>query len=410
MVSTGQRQRKYGNRPLKVVIAGGGVAALEALLALRALAEERVEIDLISPQDEFVYRPLSVLEPFGGVTPRFDLGEMIADQGARHRIDAVAEVDRERGRLRTRGGADLAYDVLLVATGTRVSEAIPGALTFGSDVSGESFRVLIEEMRRGLVSDVVFALPGGTSWALPLYELALNAAADLEEQGVEGVRLTLVTPEDRPLGLFGLEASDVVRDLLAQRGVDLMTSTHPVEVNARGLRVMPGENVPADRVLALPRLEGLPLAGVPHDESGFIPTDAHGLVKGTTDIYAAGDVTAFPVKQGGISAEQADAAAAAIAARAGAPVDAPAFSPVLRGLLLAGDGDGARYLTADIAHGQAGRHEVDPEPLWWPPSKLFGHYLAPYLAARGASFSRSAEQRSDTPTVAFEVELAQTAS
>jgi sulfide:quinone oxidoreductase len=369
------------------------------------MAENRVEVEMITPQREFVYRPLSVLEPFGGETPRFDVAEMIADRGARHRPDAVAEVDPNRGRLRTRCGADLAYDVLLVATGTRIREAIPGALTFGSDVRGESFRVLIEELRHGIVTDVVFALPGGISWSLPLYELALNTAADLEEHGVNDAHLTLVTPEDRPLTQFGLEASDVVRSLLEERGIALMTATHPVEVNAGGLRVMPGGFVPTDRVLALPRLEGCPLAGVPRDESGFIPTDSSGLVMGTSDIYAAGDVTAFPIKQGGISAQQADAAAAAIAARAGAPVDPAPFSPVLRGLLLAGNGDGVRYLASDISHGQAGRREVDREPLWWPPSKLFGRYLAPYLAARGAGFSGATDQRSDTPTVAFEVAL-----
>src|SRR5438034_8856381 len=143
--------RKFGRGPVHVVIAGGGVAGLEALIALRALAEERVTVDVIAPTREFVYRPLTVLEPFGGEAPRFDLGEMIADQGARHRIDAVDEVDDARARVRTRGGEDLPYDVLVIATGTRAREAIPGALTFGADVRGESFRVLIDEMRRGLV-------------------------------------------------------------------------------------------------------------------------------------------------------------------------------------------------------------------------------------------------------------------
>jgi sulfide:quinone oxidoreductase len=382
---TAETTRKYGDRPARVVIAGGGVAALEALLALRALAEERVMIDVVAPEREFVYRPLSVFEPFGAETPRFDLGEIIVDQGARHYLDAMAEVDAARGRLRTRAGADLPYDALLMATGVKAREAIPGALTFGADVRGESFRVLIDEIRRGTVRKVVFALPGGVSWSLPLYELALNVAADAEAHGVRGAELTLVTPEDRPLSLFGLEASDMVRNLLEERGVALMTANYPVEVHAGGLRVMPHGYVPADRVLALPRLEGVPLPGVPHDDSGFIPIDEYGLVKGTTDIYAAGDVTAFPVKQGGLAAEQADTAAAAIAARVGAPVEVTPFSPVLRGLLLTGNGDGPRYLAAEITREAGGRHEVAREPLWWPPSKLFGRYLAPYLASLGTS-------------------------
>ena len=44
----------------KVLVAGGGVAALETMLALRDLAGERVEIELLSPEAAFRYRPLDV--------------------------------------------------------------------------------------------------------------------------------------------------------------------------------------------------------------------------------------------------------------------------------------------------------------------------------------------------------------
>ena len=76
------------------------------------------------------------------------------------------------------------------------------------------------------------------------------------------------------------------------------------------------------------------MPGLPSDAEGFLVTDDHARVQGVPDVYAAGDVTAFPVKQGGIACQQADAAAADIAARAGAPVEPEPFSPVLRGMLL----------------------------------------------------------------------------
>ena len=56
-------------------------------------------------------------------------------------------------------------------------------------------------------------------------------------------------------------------------------------------------------------------------------------VRGVDDVYAAGDMTTFPLKQGGIAAQMADAAASAIAVRAGVPVAQHPFRPVIRGLL-----------------------------------------------------------------------------
>jgi sulfide:quinone oxidoreductase len=86
-------------------------------------------------------------------------------------------------------------------------------------------------------------------------------------------------------------------------------------------------------------------------------------------------MTQFPLKQGGIASQQADAAAAAIAARSGAPVEPTPFRPVLRGLLLTGMAP--RYLRAEAGT----RPGLDIEPLWWPPAKIVGRYLTPFLAA-----------------------------
>ncbi len=65
--------------------------------------------------------------------------------------------------------------------------------------------------------------------------------------------------------------------------------------------------------MALPRLRGPRIGGIPQTFDGFVPVDSFGMVSGTQDVYAAGDITTFPVKQGGIAAQQADAAAEAIA-------------------------------------------------------------------------------------------------
>ena len=51
-------------RTPRVLVAGGGIAALEAALALRKLAGDRIELELLSSAKHFVYRPHQILEPF----------------------------------------------------------------------------------------------------------------------------------------------------------------------------------------------------------------------------------------------------------------------------------------------------------------------------------------------------------
>jgi sulfide:quinone oxidoreductase len=211
-----------------------------------------------------------------------------------------------------------------------------------------------------------------------------------------------ITPESAPLALFGRQASEAVGKLLEARGIAVRICTHPVEFSHGSLQVVPQGRVPADRVVALPRLRGRAPEGVPHDDDGFVPVDAYGQVQGTADVYAAGDVTASSIKQGGIAAQQADAVAAAIAARFGAPVKAERFKPVLRGMLLTGDG--ARFMRADVIGGRGESSEFSTEMLWWPKGKIVGRYLTPYLARRAHALEPKPPLAADA--IPVDVELA----
>ena len=91
-----------------------------------------------------------------------------------------------------------------------------------------------------------------------------------------------------------------------------------------------------DAAIALPRLVGPGVRGVPSDPLGFVPVDEFTRVKGIDDVHAVGDIAAHAVKQGGLAAQQADVAAAVIAAAAGVPVTPRPYRPVLRGMLLTG--------------------------------------------------------------------------
>jgi sulfide:quinone oxidoreductase len=362
--------------PLRVLIAGAGVAAFEAALVLRDLGRIRVATDLVAPEEEFVYRPLAVASPFRmGDVKRFPLRQLVEAAGATLTQAALREVDPERKIVSTDDGQELPYDALLLALGARPAEAIEGALTFRGPQDNAEFERLLEQARSGGARRLVFALPEEASWPMPLYELAMLTSVHLADRGVEGVAVEIVTPEAAPLELFGVAASDAIRELLEIRGIKLTLEAVPTAVEDGWLQVSSGEPIRADRVVALPRLEGPRVAGVPHDEDGFVEVDDHGAVWGLKDVWAAGDLTSFPIKQGGLAAQQAEAAAESIAARAGADVAPRPFKPVLRGLLLTGLTP--RYLRAEPA---AEEFAFDTEPLWWPPAKIVGRYIGPFLA------------------------------
>jgi sulfide:quinone oxidoreductase len=361
---------------LRTLIAGAGVAALEAALALRDFAAERVEIELLAAEPQFWYRPLSVVEPFGTKTLHgVEIGKLARAFGADVTQGTLARVDPEAHVACTGDGAEITYDALLIATGVRPTEVVPGALTFRGPADDERFRGLLRELESGSVHSVVFGAPGGVTWALPLYELALQTAV-FADRGLD-VDLALVTPEDSPLALFGAEATSSVGELLRERRVALHTGRYPVAFGGGELELAPTGSMKADRVVALPRLRGEPIEGIPADADGFIPTDRHGHVDGVDDVFAAGDVTTFPVKQGGLAAQQAVAAAEAIAALAGAEVEPRPFQPVLRGLVLTGSSP--LFVRAEPT-GAGQRSVATDEALWWPPAKIAGRYLAPFLA------------------------------
>jgi sulfide:quinone oxidoreductase len=359
---------------MAVVVAGAGVAGLEAALALRALAAEHVTVELIAPEREFAYRPLAVAEPFGiGHVLRAPLEQLVRAAGAQLRRGMVTGVDAVGKRVVLDGGEARGYDSLLLALGARGNDCVPGAVTFHGNDHEPEFAGLLERASSAQLGRLVFAMPAAVSWPLPLYELALLTAAYLEARNAGGVELLLVTPETRPLALFGPAASTAIERLLAESGIRLVTASVPQAWEEGTLRLAGGEAIEADAVVALPELEGPALAGVPQDPVGFVETDAFGRVPGLEAVYAAGDLVRLPLKQGGIAAQQADAVATAIAAAAGADVQPEPFHPVLRGLLLTGFAQG--FLRAE-----GGTSLVDAHPLWWPPAKIVGRYLSPFLA------------------------------
>jgi sulfide:quinone oxidoreductase len=373
---------------MRVAICGGGVAAIEALLGLRGLLGLPPRVEVVAPNRRFVYQPLAVAEPFGlAHTSVFDLATVTAEYAAQLHVASLEAVEPDKRRIVLRGGATLSYDSLIVAVGARRCAWLPGALEFTGAADVSSFQDLLGRLERGDLSRVTFVAPTGPGWALPSYELALLTASWIAERHLTGIELAIVTPEQEPLAAFGPTASRALRDVLADRGIRLHLSATAESIIPGILRLTSGKTIETDQVVALPRLEGPRLAGFPADDLGFIQIDEHARVRGLDDVYAAGDATDFPIKQGGIATQQADAAVEMIAARLGAGVTPSAFQPMLRGMLLTGVAP--TYLRTAVTGDVADHGELAATPLWWPPTKIAGRYLGPYLAATARAGERS---------------------
>lgn len=377
----------------RVVIAGGGVASLEAALALRDLAGDRVQVDVFSPRRDFVYRPYAVGEPYGTARVARYRWDDLADRcGADFHCDSIASVDAEAGIAVTHDGEKHEYDHLVLAPGAQALWPVPGAITFWGIADEHDVGAVMGRLLGGEIDRVVFTTPGIESWALPIYELALLTDSQLAGAGVRDVALTIVTPEDSPLQVFGRQASETMAALLAARGIEVVTGTHPVRFEGGSLRVVPDGSIDADVAISLPKLQGRRIRGVLHDPDGFIRIDDHCRAIGRARIFAAGDVTSFPVKQGGIATQQADVIAEAVASDLGADLEPRPFDPVLRAVLWTGEEP--LYLEGWLGGGRGEASTLGARPPWGrDEGKIVGRYLTSFIAEvdRSLSAAESAE-------------------
>ncbi len=348
--------------PFRVVIAGGGVAALEAVLALRALGAGEIDLTMLAPNADFVYRPTSVLEPFAhGPAERHRLDEIAEEIGVELVVDRLGWVDTDRRVVHTADELPVEYDALILALGATPRPRYEHALTIDDRRLDETLHGLIQDVEEGYVHRLAFVVPPRLGWPLPVYELALMTARRAYDMNVE-LRVTIVTPELAPLAAFGDRASQDVARLLADNAITLITGASCEVPDGRSVVISPGDRrLTVDRVIALPELVGPAVRGLPSADHGFIPIDEHCRVRGVDRVYAAGDATDFPVKHGGVAAQQADTSAEAIAALAGRPVVPAPLDPVIGGILLTG---GAPLHLGPIAS---------------PAHKIRARYLAPYL-------------------------------
>lgn len=369
-----------------VVIAGGGFAALETMLALWAMDNERVRVTLVAPEPIFSYRPAATIEAFGDGPPRgYDLRSIASDLGATYRKARLESVGSQQRYVRLSSGSRLTYDALVLAAGARATAAVAGASMFRDQRDVPLFRQFLADMETGAIRRLVFAVPSDVCWPLPLYELALLSATHATENHLR-TEIILVSPERSPLEVFGARPSRMVESLLVEHGVSFLGNSAPDRLREDGsLVLISGTTIEADRVVAAPQLRGRSIAGVPANWSGFVPTDDIGRVESLSHVYAAGDMTTSPIKTAGVAAQQADRIAQRILTAAGTPLTESRTPTVLQARLVGGEHP--LFLRAELdQHGHATAATLTrtaPEDAAVH-SKVLARYLTPYLEECGS--------------------------
>jgi sulfide:quinone oxidoreductase len=298
----------------RIVILGGGTAGtMMAHRLVRALDPAQWRVTVVDQDDDHVYQPGLLFVPFGQSAPR----ELVRSRRAILPAEAeliiapLDRVDASAHRVLFEDGRALDYDVLVIATGSRIApEELTGLTGPGWRETTFDFYTLdgatalaraLERFDGGRLVVHIAEMPIKCPVA-PL-EFALLADAYFTERGMrDRVELVLVTPLD---GAFTKpRASQALGDLLTRRGIEVVADFNAASVDgALGtLTGYDGREVGFDLLVAIPPHRGADLIGRSGlgDELAFVPTDRHTLQsRAFTNIFVLGDATDLPTSKAG---------------------------------------------------------------------------------------------------------------
>ncbi|MGZ6951427.1 MAG: type III sulfide quinone reductase, selenoprotein subtype [Acidimicrobiia bacterium] len=296
-----------------VVILGAGTGGTLTANRLRKDVPD-ARITVVDQNDRHVYQPGLLFVPFG-LAHADDIVRPRAQQlhrGIEYLQSAIDHVDIEARTVHLADGASIDYDVLVVATGSRlVPEETEGLIGPGwmekvftfYDLEGASgLAAKLAEFEGGRLVVNVVDLP----IKCPVAPLEFCFLADwyFHERGIrDRVAITYVTPLD---GAFTKPiASQQLGGMLAERGIELVTEFNTGEVDGEGGRLVSYDDreVPFDLAVVIPVHSGAAfVADSPGlgDSLDFVVTDPHTLqAEVARNIFAIGDAANLPASKAG---------------------------------------------------------------------------------------------------------------
>ena len=288
----------------RIVILGAGFAALSAVRKLRKHAP-KAHLTLVAPKAEFVYLPSLIWIPSRlrqGKDLVLDLGIFLKDHAVEFIPGRVTGL-RDGGRTVLTDAGPVANDALLIATGARFLNKLPGiehALTLCEGVaSAEAIRDRIDAMQSGRIAlgfggnpDESAAMRGG-----PMFELLFGLDTHLRRMRKrERIELTFFNAAAEPGKRLGDKAVSGLLGEMARRRIDTHLGHKPLGFSATGVDT-DGGHVNADLILFMPGLTGpdwAPNSGLLLSPGGFFQADEFCRVTGAERVYVVGDAGSFP--------------------------------------------------------------------------------------------------------------------
>jgi sulfide:quinone oxidoreductase len=300
----------------RILILGGGVggtlaANLLARRLRRRLDDGEVELTLVDEGGEHVYQPGFMYIAMGNQRPEAlrRPERSLLDRRVRLMIDTATKIDAEERLVDFSSGQRLAFDHLVIATGSRiVPEEIPHFDTeahhfYGAEAAAR-LRSALDAFEGGRIVIGIAGMPYKCPPA-PL-EVAFLMEAELRDRGIrDRSELHYCSPIGRA---FTIESvSEMATPILADKGIELHTffNVETIDPERRVVESLEGEELPYDLLVLVPPHRG---AQVVVDSglappAGWLPTDPHTLeVRGQDGIYALGDATDLPLSKAGSTA------------------------------------------------------------------------------------------------------------
>jgi len=321
----------------KVTVVGGGFAALTAVQSLRASGEP-MQIDLVTPRDEFIYLPGLIWIP-SGIRNADDLRIPLKNFFRRMRVNHVAAQAtglKDSGRTLLTDQGEIANDGLIIASGGRFIKKLPGiehAITPCEGIAAaERIRDRLKAMDGGTIA-IGFAGNPKEPTAMrggPMFEFLFGIDRQLRKEGRrERFKLVFFSPAPKPGNRLGPKAVEGLMKEMATCGIETHLG-HKMKGFSESKVMTEGGEFDADLILFMPGMTGnqwFDATELPRSPGGLLQADAHCKVPGFDQVYVAGDSGSFPgpdwmPKQAHMADLQAAAAAANLVAELrGQPAD-----------------------------------------------------------------------------------------